>query len=115
MNGEINCDDKREPIKIQQKEIKMSFKKMFENARKSPKYQEFGMFLELCEVLIAEMEKQKISRAELSRKMGVSRSYISNFFKGANVTIGTIAKFAIALGCEIKINPVLEKMDFKKD
>ena len=69
------------------------------------------MFLELCEVLIAEMEKQNINRAELSRRMGVSRAYISNFFKGANVTIGTIAKFALALGCEIKINPALEKIN----
>lgn len=88
----------------------MTFKTLLEEAKLHPQFHGFGMFMEFCEVVLAEMEKQKITRAELARRMGVSRAYVSKLFKGCNMTVDSMAKVALALGYGIKINPTLEKL-----
>ena len=45
------------------------------------------------------MEEQRVSRAELARRMGTSRAYVTKLLDGsANFTLTTMVKVAMALG-----------------
>lgn len=92
------------------KGVPITFKELFEDARKSPSYHGFGMCLEFCEVILQEMERQGVNRSELARRIGVSRAFVSRVFKGQNITVETMAKFALALGKGLSINPKLEEL-----
>ncbi|MCH7472188.1 helix-turn-helix domain-containing protein [bacterium] len=49
--------------------------------------------------------KQQLSYAELGRRMGVSRAYVSKLMSGMqNSTIGSLVKLAVALGCEVDVS-----------
>jgi transcriptional regulator with XRE-family HTH domain len=44
-----------------------------------------------------------ISEAELARRLGVSRAYVTQLLGGKpNMTLATLAKIAIALDCEVQ-------------
>ena len=61
-----------------------------------------GIVLDLVYRVSEEMERQGLSAAELARRMGVSRQYVSRFLGGpSNTTILTIVRFAQALGIEV--------------
>jgi len=56
---------------------------------------------QIVDQIIAEMERQDVSRAELGRRMGVSRQRISQILGGCdNVCIDTLARLGKAIGCE---------------
>jgi len=55
--------------------------------------------LELTEDIAKEMERQHLSKADLAKRLGVSRAYVSQFFRGKNnVQIRTLFKISHALG-----------------
>lgn len=61
-----------------------------------------GIVLDLVYRVSEEMERQGLCAAELARRMGVSRQYVSRFLEGpSNTTILTIVRFAQALGIEV--------------
>jgi transcriptional regulator with XRE-family HTH domain len=51
--------------------------------------------------LIARRRTARMSRCELARRAKMTRQGIIKIEKGGNVTLGTIALLANALGCEI--------------
>lgn len=54
-----------------------------------------------AEAICRAMEEQGLTRIELSRRLGVSRQYVTRFLNApANTTLETIARFAGAVGLE---------------
>jgi transcriptional regulator with XRE-family HTH domain len=54
--------------------------------------------VELTEDICRLMEEKKVSRAELARRMGTSRAYVTKLLDGnANFTLATMVKVAMAL------------------
>jgi len=55
------------------------------------------------------MEEQGVSRAELARRLGTSRAYVTKLLGGnANFTLQTMAKVAMALGAAVHVHVALK-------
>ncbi|HDQ99126.1 MAG TPA: XRE family transcriptional regulator [candidate division WOR-3 bacterium] len=53
------------------------------------------------------MEERGINQAELARRLGVSRAYVTRLFHGTfNPTVETLAKVALALGARVELRLV---------
>jgi transcriptional regulator with XRE-family HTH domain len=58
------------------------------------------------------MKRRNVSNAELARRLGVERQYISKLLGGANVTLQTMVKLAMALGGVVRVR--LEEREDRK-
>jgi len=71
-------------------------------ARKDPalmrEYQRERAIIEVTELFAEHMGKKGISRAELARKLGRTKGYITQIMSGRNLTIHTISDVLWALG-----------------
>jgi plasmid maintenance system antidote protein VapI len=64
-----------------------------------------GPITEFIEDVWRLMEEQKVSRAELARRLGTSRAYVTKLLGGnANFTLQTMVKVAMALGGQIHLH-----------
>ncbi|HEX4966108.1 MAG TPA: helix-turn-helix transcriptional regulator [Thermoanaerobaculia bacterium] len=50
------------------------------------------------------MKAKRISAAELARRMGTSKAYVSQLLDGGNFTLLTMVKVAMALGAVVRIH-----------
>ena len=76
-------------------------------------YRAEGYFLDITEQVLAQMEREDISKVELSRRMNCSKSYITQLFKGVtNITLSTLAKLAIAVDAEWELTLLPESKDY---
>ncbi|HEX6904028.1 MAG TPA: helix-turn-helix transcriptional regulator [Thermoanaerobaculia bacterium] len=81
------------------------YRKMFEEAEASVEYWIAGPELEFCEDLCRLMKEKKVSRAELARRIGTSRAYITKLLAGgANFTLTTMVKLAMALDGAVHVH-----------
>jgi len=77
-----------------QKELKNSIDYLLEEQK-----------VEILEEIISIMEKKNISRAELARRLGTSRAYITKIFRmNINFTLESLVKIAHSIGSKISIN-----------
>jgi len=106
-------------------------KEYFDRQRKEwendPEYQAEVLILDLNDQICREMKTQKISRAELARRLGKSRAYVTRMLNGSpNFTMGSLVKVALALGVKIEFNfvsnstinkpkSIVENREFKSD
>jgi transcriptional regulator with XRE-family HTH domain len=66
-----------------------------------------GLTLDATEALCEMMEEAKLSRADLAKKMGVSKAYITQLLSGSrNMTLQTLATAAFHCGRKIKVQYV---------
>jgi len=73
--------------------------------RDTPEFETERLLVDLTEELVAHMDRQDISRAELARRLGVSRAFVTNLLKGSpNLTIKTLVRVAYAAGLNIEIS-----------
>ena len=71
-------------------------------ARQHPEYWSYLMTLEFIDALVAEMGAKDVSGAELARRMGTSRAWVSRVLAGeCNLTSATMGKLAFALGMRV--------------
>jgi transcriptional regulator with XRE-family HTH domain len=78
---------------------------MVEEARKSPDYWVEASILEFTMDIGRLMQEQGISRAELARRLGTSRAYVTKLLGGnANFTLETMTKVAMALGAAVHVH-----------
>lgn len=72
---------------------------------RAPHYIAEGWALDFLEDVLAEMRRQEITRAELARRMGVSRSAVTQMFdkQGHNLTLLTMARLAAALEADVDV------------
>lgn len=76
--------------------------KYIEKHEYSIDYQTELSIIDLNEKFIAKMEELKISRAELAKRLGVSKAFITKVLNGnPNMTIKTIISIALALDCQL--------------
>jgi transcriptional regulator with XRE-family HTH domain len=68
------------------------------------------LILEVTEALVNAMVEAGIMRAELARRMGKTRGFVTQVFEGGrNLTLGTIAEIADALDCKVEVRVVSRK------
>lgn len=61
--------------------------------------------LEFNEKIVAHMTENGISRVELSRRLGVTKAFVTKMLNGnPNLTIKTMMSVADALGCELNLD-----------
>jgi ribosome-binding protein aMBF1 (putative translation factor) len=79
------------------------FNELFEGVEKTLAYKTEAAVLEFTEELVARMEEQGVSRADLARKIGCSPAYVTKILRGGtNFTLETMVKIADVLGCEVR-------------
>lgn len=62
------------------------------------------LLLEVTEALTECLASQDLNQAELARRLGRTRSYLSQLFAGGrNLTLRTLADVADALDCRVKV------------
>lgn len=77
---------------------KEKYRELLDRAESSPDYWREAAIIGFTEGLCRRMEERKISKAELARRMGTSRAYITRLLGGdANFTLGTMVKLALAV------------------
>lgn len=77
----------------------------FQRAQASVEYWVSGPITEFAEDIWRLMEEQKVSRAELARRLGTSRAYVTKLLGGnANFTLYTMTKVAMALGAAVHVH-----------
>lgn len=75
------------------------YRDFLESVKTSPDYWHEGAVLEFTLDLQRRMEEQGVSRAELARRLGTSRAYITRLLGGdANFTLMTMVKLSMAVG-----------------
>jgi transcriptional regulator with XRE-family HTH domain len=80
-----------------------TFAEHFELARSRPEYCSYLASLEFIDQICAEMDARGVSSAELARRMGTSRAYVSKVLAGEAIfTIATMGKLAFALGLRVR-------------
>lgn len=81
------------------------YRQGIEQARASADYWVDGPITEFLEDVWRLMEEQKVSRAELARRIGSSRAYVTKLLGGnANFTLQTMTKVAMALGSTVHVH-----------
>lgn len=79
------------------------FQTFFEDAEKSPAYWVERAVLEFTEDLVARMESEGISRAELARRIRCSPAYVTKILRGStNFTLESMVRVAQAVGCNLR-------------
>lgn len=78
---------------------------LLDQVETSPTYWHEGAILDFTLDLQRRMEEQNISRADLARRMGTSRAYITRLLGGdANFTLMTMVKLSMAVGGALHIH-----------
>ncbi|MES1241403.1 MAG: helix-turn-helix transcriptional regulator [Acidobacteriota bacterium] len=87
------------------KETIEQFNRMAAEARKSVGYWAEMPIVEFTEDICRLMDEQGVSRAELARRLGTSRAYITKLLGGdANFTLQTMTRVAMALGGAVHVH-----------
>jgi len=77
---------------------------LFARAETSTDYWSEAAAHELIQELELRMERQGVSRAELARRLGTSKAYVTKVLGGnVNFTLATMARLAEALGAELYV------------
>ena len=67
-------------------------------------FQRERLEMEITELICQLMEEQKVSRAELARRLGKSRAYVTKLLRdGSNMTAKTISDVFFALGRSLRV------------
>ena len=81
------------------------FSKLGESLKQDGRLQIDEAKLNLSEKIYSAMQEQRITEAELSRRIGSSRSYVNKVLQGdTNFTIESLVKIGLAIDCELSID-----------
>jgi transcriptional regulator with XRE-family HTH domain len=81
------------------------FRDLVDKYKDDSEFRAEGVILDITEKIVAKMEEKNISRAELARRLGVSKAFITKLLNGnTNLTLKTMVSVAAALGCELNID-----------
>ena len=79
-----------------------TFHKHMTLGQQHPAYWSYLTTLEFIDALVAAMDARGVSGAELARRMGTSRAWVSRVLAGeCNLTVATIGKLAFPLGMKV--------------
>lgn len=78
------------------------FKEKLEEVQDSFEYKLETLELDVTERILKIMEDKSVTRAELARRMGVTKPTVTRLFRdGSNMTLKRMLSIAIALDCEV--------------
>lgn len=81
------------------------YRQLLLDARSSVDYWVDVPITEFVEGIHRLMEERGVSRAELARRLGTSRAYVTKLLGGnANFTLETMTKVAMALGAKVHVH-----------
>jgi plasmid maintenance system antidote protein VapI len=81
------------------------YRQMFNDARSSVDYWLEGPIVDFTEDICRLMKEKNVSKAELARRLGTSRAYVTKLLGGnANFTLGTMVKVAMVLGGSVRVH-----------
>ena len=81
------------------------YQQMFDEALASPEAWVDGPIVEFTEDLCRLMKEKGVSRAELAKRIGTSRAYVTKLLGGnANFTLATMVKLAFALDGAVHVH-----------
>lgn len=88
----------------------VDFAEMVKELRQSPTYAREAARDSISDQICRKMERRKVSRAEMARRLKTSRSYVTQLLQGnGNFTLDKMAEIARALGCELRVQLVETK------
>lgn len=79
------------------------YRELSRQAETSPAYWTDIAVSDFARELSLLMKRRNITNAELARRLGVKRQYVSKLLSGTNVTLGTMVKLAMALDAVVRI------------
>lgn len=79
------------------------YRELSRQAETSPEYWTDIAVSDFARELSLLMKRRNITNAELARRLGVKRQYVSKLLSGTNVTLGTMVKLAMALDAVVRI------------
>jgi len=78
--------------------------------KRRPALRREELILEVREALTQAMEAAGVTRAELARRLGSTRGHVTQLLAGGrNLTLGTIAEIADALGCTVDVKVAVDE------
>lgn len=80
------------------------YRKLAREAESSEEYWKAVAIDDFTRELHNLMKRRGVTNAELARRIGVERQYITKLLGGANVTLQTMVKLALALGAMIRLH-----------
>lgn len=81
------------------------YRQMFNDARSSVDYWLEGPIVDFTEDICRLMKEKNVSKAELARRLGTSRAYVTKLLGGnANFTLATMVKVAMALDGAVRVH-----------
>lgn len=81
----------------------LTFAEHLDEAQAHPAYWSYMAALEFVDEICEQMDAQGVSSAELARRMGTSRAWVSRVLRGENnLTIASMGKLAFALGMRVR-------------
>jgi transcriptional regulator with XRE-family HTH domain len=87
-----------------------TFAEHLAGAQQRPEYWSYGAAVDFLDLIVDEMRARGVSSAELARRMGTSRAYVSKVLAGErNFTVATMGKLAFALGMRLTVG--LERLE----
>lgn len=87
-----------------------NFDDLYREAETRDEYWIAGIVQELTEEIFRLMEEQKLSRAELARRLGTSPAYVTKILRGnANFTLASLVKLSRALQADLRVELVPRK------
>ena len=82
-----------------------SFKSLYERQEQAPGFQAERMAVTFLADLNGRMQALGMSNSDLARAAQVSPAYVTKLFRGpSNVSLETIAKLALAVGCQAHVH-----------
>lgn len=83
----------------------LDFEELFGNPESDPDLIAASRALDIAKNVEETMERNEMTRAELAKSIGHSRSYVTKVLMGdANFTLKTLAKLASALECKLNVS-----------
>jgi transcriptional regulator with XRE-family HTH domain len=84
-----------------------NFEDLYRDAEEHDDYWVAGLIHDFTEELVKRMEKARITRAELARRLGSSPAYVTKILRGnGNFTLTTMVRLARAVGMEVRLDLV---------
>jgi len=79
------------------------FEEQYERLEKDPKYIAAGLMIEINEKFCERMKELGMSQRDLAKAIGKTQPYVSKVLnRGTNMTLETLAMFAVALDMDVK-------------
>jgi cyanate lyase len=92
------------PRVSERKTVTERFAGLLERAELTDAYQVDRLKVEISERIYNVMKEQGVSNAELARRLGKSRAYVTKLLRGTtNFTLESLVRIGRALSCEVQL------------